>query len=192
MVRPAKTKSIRGYHGSNRAFDKFRESDTGGNYADLDLDVPPDGVWFANQPHRAQGFAENAYMAAERRGDDPGALAIYPADLNFKNPYRHSAEAFADEGISSLPSLGALRDAGHDGVIVPRAEWVYVDGKPVLQHLGEDYAAIQPGTVKSPYDGSTLFSNPPDAAPAGLLATGEGGEDDLPPIVRALLNNPRF
>jgi hypothetical protein len=163
----AGSKPIRGYHGSNRAFDKFRESDTGGNFADLDVNVPPDGVWFAAEPDRAAGFARYATRSAERNGQDPGAEAIYPADLNFKNPYTHSAEMFADEGISSLPSLDELRALGHDGVIVPRGRWT---DYPNMTIEGTDYAAIQPGTVKSPYDGSILFSNAPDAAPAGVLA----------------------
>jgi GNAT superfamily N-acetyltransferase len=45
-------------------------------------------------------------------------------------------------------------------------------------------------SVKSPLDGSSLFSNAPDAAPAGLLATGDGQEQ--PDFMLELLRRHGF
>ncbi len=253
--------ALRAYHGTDRELKggKFIEGGPGGegNFAHLDLDVPPDGVWFTDTPNRAAYFAKAAERNRGGLGDPGTGQNIIPADLNFKNPYTHPAAEMADEGISSLPPLDDLRRRGHDGVIVPRAKWstdwkgyaaptheeqvlehrlaqatsehdqlandhglkpgwyfadtTRVDWDPVarrvsdlsgemhdlykqiteMQHArarpepgplrlnvdGYDYAALNPGTVKSATTGETLFADQAKAQAPGAIV---GGLDTNP------------
>jgi hypothetical protein len=133
-----------------------------GTGADIQKFKGPD-VWAATDPNYANHYAENAL-----RLDKPAN--VMPLDIYANKIFK------GDEFGDIQRQLGEARTAGYDAI-----DWG--DGT---------YQVIQPGTIKSATSGETLFANPPSAAPAGLLATREGEDDDLPPIVRALLSNPRF
>ena len=163
LAQPQEPKGLRGYHGTAKTFDRFQEPDGGGNYADLD--VPHEGVWFADNPARAEWFANKH---ARQLGENADGPQIIPTEMRFKNPYHHPAEAFADEGISSLPSEYELRSLGHDGAIIPRAQWEHVNGELQLIPQGTDYQALQPGTVFSSTTGKQLYANHPFGAAAPL------------------------
>jgi hypothetical protein len=65
------------------------------------------------------------------------------------------------------------RNLGHDGLVIQQTQ----DGLNGVVPVGNTYAALKPGTVKSATTGETLFSNPKDAAPVGVLpAMANAGE----------------
>jgi hypothetical protein len=119
--------------------------------------------WASDNPEVANHYSGAAYA------DDPGVRApsITPADITFQNPM--VVEAMGMDW-NMLPGYAttefAAREAlkkGHDGLVVRN---VADDGQ-----VATTYAALRPGTVRSATTGETLFSNPKEAAPAGLLAT---------------------
>jgi GNAT superfamily N-acetyltransferase len=121
-------------------------------------------------------------------------LSYLPEDGTVELTALGTPEAYRGQGAATQAMqgfTGALDEAGLPSRLVARGD------------AGTDPARLQQFYASHGYEppgadgymvrpAKSLFSNPPDAAPAGLLATGEGEDDDLPPIVRALLNNPRF
>jgi hypothetical protein len=104
-----------------------------------------DHVWVAKDPNYA-----NHYADAALRLDKPAN--VMPVDV-------HANKIFKGDEFGDIHRQTAeARAAGYDAI-----DW------------GEGtYQVLNPGVIKSATTGETLFSNPPDAAPAGLLATGEG------------------
>jgi hypothetical protein len=126
-----------------------------------------DAFWASDNPEVASSYASEAI----RHGGDMGSVT--PADVTFQNPMVVNAKGnrwdqwHADGEFSSNELLRQARNAGHDGLVIQQTQDGLTGGVPVAT----TYAALKPGTVKSATTGETLFSNPPDAAPAGLLAT---------------------
>jgi hypothetical protein len=150
MANAGERQTVRGYHGTDGEL-------VGGRF-DANRSKRGPGVYFASHPDEALGFTGDA------------APNIIPGDISFAKPL--VVQAGADDPSqfwrrNASPLLERVKSGGHDGVIVKSDP--YDSGHP-----NEIYVALQPGTVKSPYSGEQLFSNPRDAAPAGLLATGEG------------------
>jgi hypothetical protein len=126
--------------------------------------------WASDNPEVASSYASEAI----RHGGDMGSVT--PADVTFQNPMVVNASGKrwdqwnSDGQFSSNELVRQARNAGHDGLIIQQVQ----DGLNGVVPSATTYAALKPGTVKSATTGETLFSNPKDAAPAGLLATGEG------------------
>lgn len=80
------------YHSTGADITVFSDAE-GSNFDDGDLNVPQDGIWFADDADRAHWFAG---QAARRKG---GAANIVPVYLEIKNPYVYTAHEFADEGM---------------------------------------------------------------------------------------------
>lgn len=125
-------------------------------------------------PRTREYFASDNPDIAATYADGP-TPAVFPSDVTFRNPL------VVDVGgglYDEVPGHGtmyntveAAKQAGNDGVVFRNiVDPMRGDAGPVAT----TYAALKPGTVKSATTGETLFSNPPEAAPAGLLATGEG------------------
>ncbi len=99
-------------------------------------------------------------------GDIDGAGAVYPLDMNFKNPLTVDAlgspfyEVPFDGGRLHSNEIATIaRQRGHDGVIYnnlidPPGEHLLNTSTPKTV-----YAATKRGTVKSATTGETLFSN---------------------------------
>jgi hypothetical protein len=142
------------YHGTGADFEAF-STDTDSNFSSMN--VPQDGIWFAAEPDRAVWYAG---VAANKNGGNANTMPVF---LALKNPYTHTAQQFADEGISSMPELYYLKKSGHDGVIVERGEYgegdSWADLKPVTSF---DFAAIKPTQIKSSIGNNGAFS-PTDA-----------------------------
>jgi hypothetical protein len=125
--------------------------------------------WASDNPEVASSYASEAI----RHGGDMGSVT--PADVTFQNPMVVNAKGqrwdqWHPEGqFSSDELVRQARNLGHDGLVIQQTQ----DGLNGVVPVGNTYAALKPGTVRSATTGETLFSNPPDAPPAGLLATGE-------------------
>jgi hypothetical protein len=136
-----------------------------------------DAWWASDKPEVADQYA--ASHAAEAEGFTP---AITPADISFKNPMVIDAQgrSFGDlpgEFHTTYYAEKAARERGHDGLVIHN---VVDDGPPSTV-----YAAIGPNTVKSAHTGEILnpglpshsveagrlASNPPEAAPAGVVVS---------------------
>jgi hypothetical protein len=126
--------------------------------------------WASDNPEVASSYASEAI----KHGGPMGSVT--PADVTFHNPMVVNAKGNrwdqwnADGQFSSSELERQARNAGHDGLVIQQVQ----DGLAGVVPSATTYAALKPGTVKSATTGETLFSNAPDAAPAGLLATGEG------------------
>lgn len=143
--------------------------------------------WPPTDPRFRRFFASdnpdvtNEYTSAGHmmvlKGDAPHAPSVTPADVNFRNPLVVDAQGRGypeipwQGGIIDTESLAAVaREQGHDGLVV----------KNVRDGGGGDHPAGPPstvvvglgrGTVRSATTGETLFSNPKEAAPAGLVTS---------------------
>ena len=137
----------RAYHGMRGELEggQFDIKRAGQNYGYGDT-TP--GVFFTTSPSKAYEFALDA------GGGIGGAVtgtSTVPANVTFKNPYRVDARA-SDLDPSEFwwggrrKFFDEARQGGHDGVIVQG-----VDHSTLV--------ALEPGTVRSPYSGETLFSN---------------------------------
>lgn len=133
------------YHGTSGDFTSFA-TDKPGNFQDVN--VPQDGIWFASDPQRAEWYASKA-------GKTPSIMPVY---LSLQNPYVHSAESYADEGISSVPDLYDLKKQGYDGAIIQLAEWDWSKPDVPLKNLGTYYVAFDPTQVKSATGNNGAFS----------------------------------
>jgi hypothetical protein len=80
-------------------------------------------------------------------------------------------------------AAAALRDSGIAGIR-------YLDGMSRDKGEGSVNYVVFPGN-ENLIDIVRKYANPPDAAPAGLLAT-DPEDDDLPPIVRSLLRHRQY
>lgn len=103
---------------------------------------------------------------------------ITPAEIAFQKPLVLDAKGgqwgnikVGNRNYYTDQLADLAREFGHDGLVVRNV----VDDAPA----GTTYAALQPGTVRSATTGETLFSNPKEAAPAGLLATDQKN-DSMP------------
>jgi hypothetical protein len=143
--------------------------------------------WPPTDPKYSRFFAsDNPDVTSEYTGASyakwapsggPHAPSVTPADVSFNNALMVDAMG---RGYPEIPWQGGIidtdglaniaREQGHDGLVV----------KNVRDGGGGDHPSGPPssvvvglgrGTVKSPTTGETLFSNPKEAAPAGLLAT---------------------
>jgi hypothetical protein len=121
-------------------------------------------------------FASDSPQIAATYAEGPNPSVI-PSDMTFRNPLTLDAAGGSYDAIpghgSMFNAVEAAKKGGNDGLVIRNIvdPMKGYDGPPATT-----YAAIGPGTVKSATTGETLFSNPKDAAPAGLLATGEGEE----------------
>lgn len=138
--------------------------------------------------------------------DDPNVASAYtrgpegniaPADVDFRNPLvvdakggrwmhvplpAHAPKWLGSTGTTTTEHLANwARELGHDGLVVQNV----LDEGP----SATTYAALKSGTVKSPLTGETLFSNAPEAAPAGLLPM--GGDDQTNPTIARFLRQQR-
>lgn len=105
------------YHGTARDFDAFSGSAQGDNFGDYEGAFPRDGFWFTNSPSNAAWYASVSAngLEGERAGGGQRTVPVY---LSIKNPYRYTAEMFAEEGEAGIPSQYALEQQGYDGLIV--------------------------------------------------------------------------
>jgi hypothetical protein len=123
-----------------------------------------DTFWASDSPDVAGSYTGDAL-----KWGGPSA-SITPADMSFKNPMVVDAKGqrWDSFGVSDSNELARkARLQGHDGLVIQNVDDGMNSGGP----LSTTYAALRPGTVKSSTTGETLFSNAPDAAPVGVLAT---------------------
>jgi hypothetical protein len=163
-----------------------RGSVAGAERAEASSGLPSHSVEAGSAPVTARVYRGTGYPDAENAGayfasDNPAIAATYaegpspaviPGDVTFRNPMVLDA---AGGTYDAIPGYGGMRaafdaaqQAGNDGLVIRNIvdPMKGYDGPPATT-----YAALKPGTVKSATTGETLFSNAPDAAPAGLLAT---------------------
>jgi hypothetical protein len=178
------------YHGTDKAFDEFSLDKAGQGASGAGYDTVP-AVWFQDNPQRASGFATGGgstvrdganVIPAHLRGTgdmdvwDMGHASIVNRREEINQALREAQEAGAPGVVfqnlidTRAPfAAGASRGANVAAIFDPK-------------NIRSKFAAFDPSKSDS---ANLLAANP--GSPAGLLATGEGEEDDLPPIVRSLL-----
>jgi GNAT superfamily N-acetyltransferase len=147
-------------------------------------------------PSQVQEAGRFDFTPGAPRSADIGrsSLSYLPEDGMVELTALGTPEAYRGQGAATQAMqqfTGALDEAGLPSRLVARGDAGTDPTRLQSFYQAHGYGAPGPdGYMVRPAKptGETLFSNPKDAAPAGLLATGEGEEDDLPPIVRALLS----
>ncbi len=152
-----KPETIRAYHGGPGSNPYM---DNGAGYIDKFRPGENGAVFSTDNPTLAGDYAAARY---------PDRQAVYPLDINFKNPYVVDRSA----GFRTHKDIfDAARAGGHDGVIFKNSE-DSVTGFP-NRGLTTQYAAIEPGTITSPYTKELLFS---DTGKPSLLGAALAGYD---------------
>lgn len=174
------------YHGTGLDFSSFSKEHQGRTFKHENLDVPDDGFWFATDPDRAHWYASKSANAVK-----DGAQRLIPVYLQLKNPYIHTAQQFADEGLYGLPDLYMLEKQGYDGVIIERGEYGQGDDWATVQPVtSRDFAVFNPNQIKSAIGNNGEYSrntadircslpHPDDVsseAPVGALVTDDTDE----------------
>jgi hypothetical protein len=168
---------VRAYHSTYADFDKFDKTKS-----------DEFGVHFGTPDQVNSRLVEKGGL--EKRDGFENARVL-PVDLQIKNPLdvrdlpdwspQDLAQQLRQNGVrltrEELSTLNRANNRTSNAIIenaLDRAGYDALRYQNLSEGAGNSYAVWKPGTVKSATTGETLFSNPPDAAPAGLLATGEG------------------
>jgi hypothetical protein len=162
-------KGIPAYHGTFADFDTFDK----GKSQDF-------GVHFGTQDQASQRLSVI--------DEDQTGGRVIPARLQVKNPLdvrdvmnwapQDLAGQLMQKGVQFTPEeIATLNTANRQASNAIIENALERSGYDALRYWndyeggGNSYAVWKPGSVKSATTGETLFSNPPSAAPAGLLAT---------------------
>ena len=139
-------------------------------------------VWAVDHPGVAGEFAFSGPKTSQT------SPAIYPVDLDFKNPKTIDARRQA-EHLDDWAS--DARAAGHDGLIIRR-----VRDTPDLRGdapVRTVYAALQPNTVRSAMTGDQLFADSSRASLPGTIVNGmEQASKDLPELLAREYGGPQM
>ena len=152
------------YHGTARDFDAFSGSAQGDNFGDYEGAFPRDGFWFTDSPSNAFWYSNVSAngLEGERAG---GGQRTVPAYLSIKNPFRYTAEMFAEEGEAGIPSQYELEQQGYDGLIVEVTSDEDVD-TPEADAMGAKYTPTLGAPIGWPADLRAEYERLLDVPPA--------------------------